>query len=233
MVKKLRSFAAILLGVLIFSGCAKYKPHSLSIPEVAVVSQDNKKETVVLTDDLNKIVELDEDDLRNVKIKQIKADDVNVEARALDEADCRYYFSRKIVSKGYRPVQLFIKNNSTEKYVLDTSTINLPLEYRDKMAERLHLDMVPRALGWGLAGVFCVPFFIPAVVECINVPKVNKALDEDFDRRVINANSKYEIRPGGVFNKVFFVKDDEFENKLKFKLLACKSDSVKNIGLIL
>lgn len=216
--------------IVIASGCAKYKPHPLSQPCTPEEIKCDKSEMVTLNDDLNEIVEMDDEDhRRNPKNKM----DLTVVAHVLGEGDCRYYFSRKIVSKGYKPVQLYIKNNGNKNYILNASSINLPIEYRDRVADKLHLDAVPRVLGWGVAGLFCWPFLIPAAVECFKVPKANKALDEDFDHKVIDINSKYEIKPGATFNKVFFVREDEFDTKLKLSLVSTKTYEARSFGVTL
>lgn len=215
------------LFIIFFAGCAKYNPHPLCTPDVRDCALDEENQEISMQDGLNKIVEFDEDDLKKVKGRCCKSD-LMVEAHVLSESDCRYYFSRKIISKGYRPVQLFIKNNSLKKYVLDTSSINLQLESRVKMEETLHLNMNQRVLGWSLTGLF-----IPAVFEWFNVPKVNKELDDDFVKRVLDVDSKYEIHSGAALNKVFFVKDDEFEKKLRFKLTSQNDAQTKDFGIIL
>jgi hypothetical protein len=223
-----------LVGVIVFfAGCAKYKPHPLSVPfSVGSDLRDNKKETVRLGDDLNDIVEPDADD-SIVPEEPEENGEVKAIAVPLTEGDCRYYFSRKILNKGYRPVQLCIKNGSDQKYIFNSSTINMPIEYRGSVASRLHLDTTQRVLGWGVAGIFFHPLLIPAVVECIKTPQANRSLDNDFDDRVIDINSRYDINPGAIFNKVFFVREDQLSDKLSFNLLDSGTKQVKKMNISL
>ena len=115
--------------------------------------------------------------------------------------------------------------------VLATSSINMPVENRDNIASRAHLDAAQRAIGWGVGGLFCWPFFIPAVVEAVKVPKVNRMLDEDFESRTLDMNSKISIKPHSVLNKVFFVRKENVSDRLQLTLKDSKTKTATNFGI--
>jgi hypothetical protein len=148
----------------------------------------------------------------------VEKDDVKVVAQLLSEADCTHYFSRRMLKKGYQPVQIYIQNKSDQSFVFDTATINMPVENRDHVASCVHLDATQRAVGWGVGGLFAWPFFIPAVVEALQVPKVNKMLDDDFESRVLDMNSRVTIRPHASLNSVFFVRKENVSHVLQLSL---------------
>lgn len=132
--------------------------------------------------------------------------DVKVCAVVLSEVDCRNYFSRRIISKGYQPIQIYIRNNSDQEYVFDTRHLNVHIEERDVVAKELHLDMVKRVAPYALIGLFLGIFFVPAIVEGVKSNQANKSLDRDFGRRVINSNSRIFLAPGTGLNRVMFVR---------------------------
>lgn len=161
----------------------------------------------------------------------VEKNDVTACAQLLSEADSKYYFSRGLLKKGYQPVQIYVKNDSNQDLILDASTINMPIENRDHVAARAHIDATPRAIGWAVGGLFLWPFFIPAVVEAIQVPKVNKALDRDFESRTLDMNSKVAIKPHSTLNKVFFVRKESVSDRLEFCLKDSKTEVATDFGI--
>jgi hypothetical protein len=161
----------------------------------------------------------------------IQKNNIKTTAQRLSAADCRYYFSRNVLKKGYQPVQLYVKNQSNQTVVLDTSSINMQLENKDHVASRLHLDTTQRVVGWGIGGLFLWPLLIPAAVEGINTPQANKSLDEDFESRVLDMNSKITIKPQATLNSVFFVRKENISDKLHFDLKNTKTKIVTNFDV--
>lgn len=161
-----------------------------------------------------------------------KKNNISASAQLLSDGDCKRYFSRKIGKKGYKAVQIHIDNQSSQKIILDASTINMHVENKDYVASRLHIDMTPRVVGWGVAGLLACPlFWIPAAVEAVNVPKANKSLDADFDNRAIDANSRITINPQAKFNMVFFVRKENVTNELQFSVKEAKSKATTKFNL--
>lgn len=161
----------------------------------------------------------------------VENNNIKASAQLLSKSDCRYYFSRNIGKKGYQPVQLYVQNNSDQAVVLDTSSINMPVENKDHVASLLHLDMTPRVAGWGIATLFVWPFIIPTIVEAVKVPKANRALDDDFESRALDMNSRVSIKPHSTLNKVFFVRKENVSDVLEFDLKDTETDMVTNFGI--
>lgn len=147
-----------------------------------------------------------------------QTNNVEVKAEALTDADCHYYFSRRALSKGYQPIQLCIKNGSNQNYILKANNIDLQIESRKNVARSLQLNTTGRVVGWGLPGLIAWPFFIPAAVEGVKASDANKKLNDDFNQRVLNNDSRIVIAPGSSINKVFFVMAENFKNKFDITL---------------
>lgn len=135
---------------------------------------------------------------------------VTLVASALDENDCKYYFSRKVIAKGYQPIQLMIRNDSDKTYVLDGQSIDLQLVDKSFIAKELHLDVAHRVISWGIAGLFLWPFIIPAAVEGVKATSANKRLSIDFNDRAIDNDSYITLAPRMALNKVMFVRYENF-----------------------
>jgi hypothetical protein len=161
----------------------------------------------------------------------VEKNKVHACAQELSNTDCRRYFSRNIGKKGYQAVQLCIENKSTNTVVLDASTINLPIENKDHVASRLHIDATPRVVGWGVAGLFIWPFLIPAVVEAVQVPQANRMLDNDFDSRVLDMHSRVSIKPYASLNTVFFVRKENTSDVLQFSLKDVETKTSTNFSV--
>jgi len=166
-----------------------------------------------------------------------KKNDINVSAQVLSDSECKHYFSRSVGKKGYKVVQLHIKNKSNQDLVLDASTINMSVENKDHVASRLHIDATPRVVGWVVCGLFIlpflIPFLIPAVVEAIQVSKVNKQLDRDFDSRVLDMNSKVAVNSESTLNMVFFVRKENIADTLEFSLKDSTTKTITKFSVII
>ena len=191
----------VVLGMLVLSSCAKYKPKTLHTS----IGKAQTKQGVTLS------------------------------AHAFTEQDCRYYFSRRMLSKGYQPIQLSFKNNSNKTYVLDTRDISVSLERVHRVAKDCHLNTAGRVASWGVASLFLWPFLIPTVVDGVKASKANKKLDRDFERRALDVGSKIHIYPQESVHKIMFVDQQNYRQKFDVILRSEENslDSIKfNVNLI-
>jgi len=152
--------------------------------------------------------------------------DVEVSAQALTERECRKAFSRRILNKGYQPIQLIIKNKSRYTYILDAANIELQLEPTQLVAKQLHLNTAGRVVSWAAAGLFIWPFYIAAAVEGCRSSDANRELNHDFAQRTISDESRIYIHPGSMINKVIFVTTDNFRNKFNLRLFSKEHDEL-------
>lgn len=147
---------------------------------------------------------------------------VKMSAMLLTEQDCRYYFSRRVLEKGYQPIQLCIQNNSASSYMFDAARLNIQVKDRDVVVKALQLDTAKRVAPYAITGLFMGIFLIPAIVEGVKSSRANKELSEDFANRVISSNSRIVIAPYSTCNKVMFVRADEMNHELMVELVNRK-----------
>ena len=196
----IRSFSLSLLAlglIVTGSGCAKYKPHPLTMP--TSIAQEKK--------------------------------DVMVCAKAMNERDCRKAFSRRLLSKGYQPVQLMIQNKSKFTYILDAANIQLQVEPADDVAKKLHLNTAGRVISWASPALFLWPFIIPATVEGLKSSGANKRLDHDFAERVISDDSRIFIAPGSIMHRVMFIRQENYRQSFGLDLFSKEHDELLNFEI--
>jgi hypothetical protein len=169
--------------------------------------------------------------LQRLTVKAEEQHDVKVSATLLKEQDCRYYFSRRVLEKGYQPIQLCIRNNSANSYVFDATRLNVQIEDRNFMAKLLQLDTAKRVAPYAITGLFFGLFLIPAIVEGVKSSHANKELDRDFSNRVISSDSRIVIPQNSTLNKVMFVRADNMNHELMIELVCRKTKEKLNFAL--
>lgn len=150
---------------------------------------------------------------------------VVVAAKAFNKVDCRRYFDRDILKKGYQPVQLYIQNNSDKSYSFSLNRISLPCARSEEVAEKVHTSTIGRILGYGIPGLFVAwPLVIPAVVDGIKSSEANEQLDNDFASKTARDQI---ISPHSYLNKVVFVPIAEYQPSFTITMIDQESNQSK------
>lgn len=150
--------------------------------------------------------------------------DVTAGARALTETECFATFSRRILKKGYQPIQLLVANDTDQTYILHAHNIELELESSKIVADKLHLNTSGRIVSWGAPVLLGSPIFlIPAIVEGIWSTEANKKLDTDFIERTISHDTTLQISPHSLINRVMFVLKDKVPANFEVTLINKKT----------
>ena len=143
-------------------------------------------------------------------------DGVTLSCKTLSEAECKKYFDRDIIDKGYQPVQLSIKND-TKKYILFSNQgVSLPVCSPEEVAEKVHTSTAGRAAGYGVAGIFIWPLLIPAVVDGISSSQANTNLDRDFSDKNME---QIIINPFGTHSGIIFISNNDFQDSFFVSLV--------------
>ena len=181
----------LLVGIVILSGCAKYKPRSLQYCPSTVKEKDN----------------------------------FGVGTKILSYHDCEEsFYTKKIIEKGYRPLQISVTNKTDKTYVLKGSNIGLQLEHSKLVARKCHINIATRVSGWAIGGIFFWPLFIAAASEGYNSYKANNDMDADFKERSISNKDKIFIPPHSSMNKVIFVSDKNYKSHFDIDFIEKESD---------
>ncbi len=188
MKKHLSLIAATTLSLVIFSGCASYRASSLSMLPVETVFKYTNPNTPELL----------------------------VVAKAFNNRDCERYLDRDILSEGYQPIQICLRNNSNKQYVFTLDRISTAIASVEEVAEKVHTSTVGRAAGYGAGALLLWPLAIPAVIDGVKSYQANKALDQDFASKA----AKNKIIPAhSQMNSVLFIPLHSFEDKFTITLI--------------
>ncbi len=163
---------AVLLVVLLISGCARYQVSNL--PSNNVMDYANRREN----------------------------NGVSVAAKAFEAYEIKKIFSGNTLEKGYQPLYLVIDNRSPDVFHFDKrSSLNMRCTPAVEVAKECGFSTVGRATAYGVAGLFIWPLLIPAVVDGVGSSNANQQMQADYaykeikDGRIVSN----ELRDGIVF----------------------------------
>jgi hypothetical protein len=164
-------------------------------------------------------------------IPTVNNQDVSIQAHTLTEDQCQFYFSRRIIKKGFQPIQLTIKNQSATAYLLNGTDIDLELISRNKVARNLHINTFHRVASWTIPGLFFPIFLIPALIEGVNSDKANSKLDNDFQGRVIDHMTRLTIKPHQTITRVMFVHAENIAESFAISLQSNNQKDRINLNI--
>lgn len=195
--KKMASISILLSIALLLAGCASYNAASLNSFSSEIFSQSSTPAT--------------------------KAG-VVIAARAFNAVDCRRYFDRDVLKKGYQPVQLHIQNNSDKSYLFSLNSISLPCARSEEVAEKVHTCTIGRILGYGIPGLIVAwPLVIPAIIDGIKSSEANEQLDNDFASKTARDQV---ILPHSYLNKIMFVPIEEYQPVFTITMIDQESNQL-------
>ncbi|MCK4650745.1 hypothetical protein KAT08_01090 [Candidatus Babeliales bacterium] len=144
--------------------------------------------------------------------------DIEITKYVFCEDDCKKYFDRKIITKGYQPIQLFIRNKTNKILLIDSNDITLPLVPVKNVVNKLHRDV-----GWDATKYFIIGGF--------RAIEINKQIDEDFSQKTIGYDDIIKIKPNGTFNRVMFVTRENYTSSFGITLIEQESKEKINFDL--
>lgn len=85
---------------------------------------------------------------------QQNADNISFEYKLLNKKECKQYFkTKKILKKGYQPIQITVTNHSDNTIVVSPQGLNLSTIPADTVLAALHKNGFARGVPLGLVGV--------------------------------------------------------------------------------
>lgn len=141
---------------------------------------------------------------------------VLVSWKAFDHAACKTYLGRDVISEGYIPVQLTIRNNSSDPMYLSPSNFSSPVASSSEVANKVHTSTGGRVAAWGIGGLIFFPLLIPAVVDGFGSSKANTALDADYQAKALK---EQVIQAHSNFNGVVFIPKSYQDQKIQMYLV--------------
>ena len=145
-------------------------------------------------------------------------------AKSFDINDCYTYLDRDVIRKGYRPVQLYIKNESPQTYSFSLDRISTPIASPQTVAELVHTSTAGRIIAYSLTGVL----IIPAIVDGIKSYKANCALDRDY----FSKTAKDQIlAPYSKMNVILFIPEHTYQDQFTVTLIDVETNQPKVLDI--
>jgi hypothetical protein len=181
-----------LLASLIFlTGCASYSASSLALLPQEQALQSTQNSNILVT------------------------------WQSYDKVDCKKYLGRDVISEGYQPIQITIRNNTNDPLYFSPQNFNIPLAPVNEVARKVHTSTAARVVGYGVPGLFIWPFLIPAVYDGIKSSSANDSLDADYEAKVMR---EQVIHPLSMFNGVVFVPQKYANQTIEMYLVNSKTN---------
>ena len=188
------------LSLLLLTGCARYSAEPLGGFSSTEMKSTNRAES-----------------------------DVLVIAKRFDIEDCKRHLDRDVLDQGYQPLQLFVKNNTSNNLHFSLDRLNLVCVKPDEVAAKVHTSTLGRITSYTVGALIFWPLAIPAVVDGVMSSKANLALDTDFDSK---SACDQVIRPGTYFNKLLFIPKREYRSMFDLGLLEVETGKIREVQVI-
>lgn len=182
----LKSKRLLLMPLMLLVGCASYEASMLTSLPVHSAVQSRQNPNVLVT------------------------------WKIFDNQDSKTYLGRDLISEGYIPIQMTIRNNSADPMYLNPSNFSIPLPPINEVANKVHTSTAGRVVGWGAPGLIIWPLLIPAIYDGIKSKEANAALDADYLAKAIKEQT---IQPHSSFNGVVFLPQQMANQSLEMFLV--------------
>jgi hypothetical protein len=145
-----------------------------------------------------------------------KNKEIIIAAKAFNKADCEKYLDRDLLSKGYQPVQIIIKNTSNKTLIFSPDEISLACADVEQVVQEVHTSTAGRAASYSVAAVFTAGIFaIPAIVDGLKSSNANQALNSDYYKK---AAKRQILPPNSKMNSLLFIPSSSYTHSFKLSL---------------
>ncbi len=149
-------------------------------------------------------------------VKSVPNKEVSVSWKTFDKTDCKTYLGRNVISEGYVPVQLTVRNNSSDPMYLNPNNFSVTVAPYAEVANKVHTSTAGRVIAWGIPGLIISPFLIPAIYDGIKSSAANKYLDADYQEKAIKERT---IQSYETFNGLIFIPNRDAQKELYLQLV--------------
>jgi hypothetical protein len=126
-------FVTISAATLLLAGCATY--HASPLSDGLLISESQSNNT---------------------------ANSLQLKVKAFNKSDCKKYLGSNVISKGYRPLQLSILNDTDKNYLFALRNVSLPSERPEVVASKVHSGTLGSKIAGVGIGVALTPIFLTA-----------------------------------------------------------------------
>jgi hypothetical protein len=145
-------------------------------------------------------------------------EEVIVTAKAYTADESELNLHKDLLSRGYRPIQVSVQNNSSKSFAFSAASVSLRLTNPKDVALKVSTESIPRAIAYKIASTLFWPLFFPSTVDSIKTLKAHQLMKRDFRAKSIKDVDEV-ITPYSTVTRVLFVKEKDFHEKFTVSLI--------------
>ena len=177
-------------------------------------------------------------------------DNVYTSCKAFTKEDSNRYLGKNVLSRGYQPVQISIRNDSNDAFYLPVTGVSLPVVDPEVIAEDLqysttartvamtgagivgaNLIAIPSVLVLGPLGVLAPLAMLVAapVVTGVKSSQANQQMEHDYNKK--GAKDVY-ISPHSTVNMLLFVPEDQYHPDFTITLRNTRTNDTLIVDML-
>lgn len=133
---------------------------------------------------------------------------VAVTVKTYTSEESRAFLGRDLLSRGIKPIQITVQNNTPNSYILSASGIDLTTYPSNQVAMKITKEAIPRSVAFKVAGMIFWPFMIPGTIDSIQTFKAHKRLKKEYSVKAVGQDP---VVPYSTINRIIFVSDEKYK----------------------
>jgi hypothetical protein len=142
---------------------------------------------------------------------------VQTSAKTYDDHQSKAYLHYNLITSGYTPVEITIKNHTGKSYALSAASVPLPLATSQDVAWSMTKKKIPGSIGLKILSFFFWPLMIPSTIEGITTYRSHKSLAKDLEAKTLKKKDEI-IPPYTTVTRVLYVKKDGLQQEFSVAL---------------
>ena len=177
-------------------------------------------------------------------------DNVYTSCKAFSKEDSNRYLGKNVLSHGYQPVQISIRNDSNDPFYLPVNGISLPIVDPEIIAKELEYSTAARTVamtGAGFVGanLIAIPSMLllgplgvlvplatlvaAPVVTGVKSSQANQQMEQDYNKK--GAKDVY-ISPHTTINMLLFVTEDQYHPNFTITLRNTRTNDTLVVDML-
>ncbi|MCB1074938.1 MAG: hypothetical protein KDK59_05325 [Simkania sp.] len=177
-------------------------------------------------------------------------DNVYTSCKAFSKEDSNRYLGKNVLSHGYQPVQISIRNDSNDPFYLPVNGISLPIVDPEIIAKELEYSTAARTVamtGAGFVGanLIAIPSMLllgplgvlvplatlvaAPVVTGVKSSQANQQMEQDYNKKGVK---DVYISPHTTINMLLFVSEDQYHPNFTITLRNTRTNDTLVVDML-
>ena len=132
---------------------------------------------------------------------------VQTSAKIYNDEQSKAYLNYNLLTSGFTPVEVTIKNHTGKSYALSAASVPLPCATSSDVAWSMTKKKIPGSIALKVASFFFWFLAIPSTIEGIATYRSHRALAKDLEAKTLKAKDEI-VLPYTTTTRVLYVKKD-------------------------